>query len=313
MGGFLGATFIYAFNRGVNRGLFSNEAGQGSAAIAHASARADEPVSEGLVSILEPFLDTLVICTLTGLVILASGVWTEKFETDFQRFDTEFVAGTWSEDNPDHVRALFAHLDLAPPDDDPVRPANGEFAVVDGKFAAGDLTVLHNRSIAEDVTVFVDGKPHNGTIRIVDGAVVDEATMRGRSLLHSVPLTAEAFKQSFLGDYGQYAVTLGLLLFAFSTAVAWSYYGDRAVVYLFGLRWVTPYRATYVLGFFLAAVVDTSLIWLISAITLSLMTLPNLLGIVLLRKEMKQTVTDYLADMPAANGIVGAPKNSGGD
>ncbi|MDZ7641250.1 MAG: alanine:cation symporter family protein [Desulfurivibrio sp.] len=68
-GGFLGASFAYAFNRGVNRGLFSNEAGQGSAPIAHAAARAHEPVSEGMVSILEPFLDTLVICTLTGLVI----------------------------------------------------------------------------------------------------------------------------------------------------------------------------------------------------------------------------------------------------
>src|SRR5690606_39198195 len=74
-GGFLGATFAYAFNRGVNRGLFSNEAGQGSAPIAHASAKADEPVSEGMVSILEPFIDTIIICTLTGLVILSSGVW----------------------------------------------------------------------------------------------------------------------------------------------------------------------------------------------------------------------------------------------
>ena len=68
-GGFLGASFAYAFNRGVNRGLFSNEAGQGSAPIAHASAKADEPVSEGMVSILEPFIDTIIICTLTGLVI----------------------------------------------------------------------------------------------------------------------------------------------------------------------------------------------------------------------------------------------------
>ena len=135
----------------------------------------------------------------------------------------------------------------------------------------------------------------------------------GRSLLHSVPLTAEAFKRSFFGDYGQYAVTLGLLLFAFSTAIAWSYYGDRAVVYLFGLRWVTPYRAMYVLGFFLAAVVDTSLIWLISAITLALMALPNLLGLVLLRKEMKQTVADYRADTQAGGGIVRAHKQPGGD
>ena len=82
-GGFLGASFAYAFNRGVNRGLFSNEAGQGSAPIAHASARAKDPVSEGLVSILEPFLDTILICTLTGLVILSSGVWTEKFENNY--------------------------------------------------------------------------------------------------------------------------------------------------------------------------------------------------------------------------------------
>ena len=161
--------------------------------------------------------------------------------------------------------------------------------------------------------VFLDGEPYNGTVRIADGALVDQATIRGRSLLHSVPLTAEAFKRSFLGNYGQYAVTLGLLLFAFSTAIAWSYYGDRAVVYLFGLRWVTPYRAMYVLGFFLAAVVDTSLIWLISAITLALMALPNLLGLVLLRKEMKQTVADYRADMQAGGGIVRAHKQPGGD
>ena len=79
-GGFLGATIAYAFNRGVNRGLFSNEAGQGSAPIAHAAAKADEPVSEGMVSILEPFIDTILICTLTGLVILSSGVWQEKHQ-----------------------------------------------------------------------------------------------------------------------------------------------------------------------------------------------------------------------------------------
>ena len=72
-GGFLGATIAYAFNRGVNRGLFSNEAGQGSAPIAHAAAKTKEPVSEGMVSILEPFIDTIIICTLTGLVILSSG------------------------------------------------------------------------------------------------------------------------------------------------------------------------------------------------------------------------------------------------
>ncbi|MCE2390761.1 MAG: sodium:alanine symporter family protein [Proteobacteria bacterium] len=292
-GGFLGATFAYAFNRGVNRGLFSNEAGQGSAPIAHAAARADEPVSEGMVSILEPFIDTLVICTLTGLVILSSGVWQEKFETDFQAFDTEFVQGPWSDRDPEHVEALFAHLSGQPPAGDPVVRANGRYRVEDGRLVGAELTVLHNRSVAEDVRFQLDGAAYSGVVQIEDGSLHSPVSMRGRSLLHSVPLTAEAFKRSFLGEFGQYAVTIGLVLFAFSTAIAWSYYGDRAMTYLFGTASVTPYRALYVVGFFLAAVMDTSLVWLLSATSLALMALPNLLGIVLLRRDMKSEIAAY--------------------
>ena len=293
-GGFLGATFAYAFNRGVNRGLFSNEAGQGSAPIAHAAAKTKEPVAEGMVSILEPFIDTLIICTLTGLVILSSGVWTEKFENEFSSFDTEFVAGVYSENNPQDVTALFAHLDIIPPSDDPVRRYAGTLEVVNGVAAAAAFTVLHNRSIAENVRYFVDGQPMTGSLAIVDGQVdTPGVVIRGDSLLHSVPLTVEAFKKSFMGEFGQYAVTIGLVLFAFSTALAWSYYGDRGMTYLFGLKAVLPYRIVYVLGFFAATVVDTSLIWLISAVTLALMTLPNLLGLLLMRKEIKSMTNEY--------------------
>ena len=95
------------------------------------------------------------------------------------------------------------------------------------------------------------------------------------------------------GDYGKYVVSIGLVLFAFTTAVAWSYYGDRAMTYLFGTASVMPYRVLYVIGFFLAAVADTSLIWLVSAITIALMTLPNLFSIVLLHKEMRSTIDEY--------------------
>ena len=292
-GGFLGATFAYAFNRGVNRGLFSNEAGQGSAPIAHASARGDEPVSEGMVSLLEPFLDTLVICTLTGLVILSSGVWKEKFDNDFQTFDTQFISGVYTDTDPAHVDALFHHLNALTKEREPVELANGSFNVVDGRLAGTGVTILHNRSIAEDVYFHVNGKAYSGMVEIRDGTLVDDVALRGKSLLHSVPLTVEAFKRSFLGDYGQYAVTLGLMLFAFSTAIAWSYYGDRAITYLFGLRWVLPYRLFYCAAFFIAAVVDTSMVWLFSAVTLAMMALPNLFGIMLLRKDMKQTVSDY--------------------
>ena len=305
-GGFLGASIAYAFNRGVNRGLFSNEAGQGSAPIAHAAARGDEPVSEGLVSLLEPFIDTLVICTLTGIVILSSGVWSEKFETEFQVTDTEYLAGAYSDQNPDDVQALYAHLhsgahplgSLFRSPHSAVPFADGMFEVVDGRLRDADITILHNRSIAENVRFERDGEPYTGTITLVDGTLEEDLTLRGESLLHSVELTAEAFKRSFFGVYGQYAVTIGLVLFAFSTAVAWSYYGDRAITYLFGdTRAVLWYRLGYVAMFFIAAISDTSLVWLISAVTLAAMSLPNLLGIVLLSREMKQTVRDYWRDV----------------
>lgn len=300
-GGFLGASFAYAFNRGVNRGLYSNEAGQGSAPIAHAAARTNEPVAEGMVAILEPFIDTLIICTLTGLVILSSGVWQEKYPTSFSQTDTEIVAGLYSDQDPVHVAQLAAHLDLVPPSNDPVRRFSGTIEVRDGTPDLSNLTVLHNRSVAEDVQINKDGAPLNGIVLVEEGSLVDGSLqLQGLSLLHSVPLTAKAFEQSFLGEYGGLLVTIGLTLFAFSTAIAWSYYGDRAITYLLGTAWVLPYRGLYVLGFFAATIVDTSLIWLISAVTVALMTLPNLVGMVLMRVEVKQMTQEYWAKLKSA-------------
>ena len=294
-GGFLGASFAYAFNRGVNRGLFSNEAGQGSAPIAHAAARADEPVSEGMVSILEPFIDTIVICTLTGLVILSSGVWTEKHENVFQGFDMEFVQGHYSDADPAHKEALFRHLSFSM-EDDLVKVFDGVIKVVDGVSLGGDFTILHNRSLAEDVRYYEGDSPFTGELIIANGNLTNELTVKGKSLIHSVELTTLAFTRGAFGDYGKYIVSIGLVLFAFSTAVAWSYYGDRAMTYLFGVKSVLPYRLLYVLGFFVAAIADTSLVWLVSAITIAFMTIPNLFAIVMLRKEMKEIVADYWRD-----------------
>jgi len=291
-GGFLGASLAYAFNQGVNRGLYSNEAGQGSAPIAHAAARTKEPVAEGMVAILEPFIDTLIICTLTGLVILSSGVWQEKFDNDFQPFDMEIVAGIYDENEPTGANELFNYLNRRP---STVADFNGELVVVNGRLAqALPVTIIHNRSIAENVVITSQGKPYTGPLVVADGDTVTEGlSFSGRSLLHSVPLTLEAFKRSFLGDFGQYVVSVGLVLFAFSTAVAWSYYGDRAVTYLLGAAWVLPYRILYVAAFFVATIANTTLIWTLSAITVALMTIPNLVGILLLRREMKSSVADY--------------------
>jgi AGCS family alanine or glycine:cation symporter len=291
-GGFIGAAFAYAFTKGVNRGLFSNEAGQGSAPIAHAAAKADEPVSEGMVSILEPFIDTIIICTLTGMVILSSGAWHDKFENDFQRSDMSILSGQYVESSEENMNSLYLHLNG---EQSNVIEYTGELSVVEGKALSTDITIINSRSIAENVTFLLEGEHlYNGKLTILDGQLKDkEIIVRGDSLIHSAALTTEAFSKGYFGEYGKYIVTIGLLLFAFSTAIAWSYYGDRAMTYLLGARSVMPYRVIYCAGFAWAAVADTSLIWTLAAVAIVVMTLPNLFGIMLLRKEMKETVDDY--------------------
>ncbi|MCH2355443.1 MAG: AGCS family amino acid carrier protein [Pseudomonadales bacterium] len=292
VGGFLGATFAYAFDRGVNRGLYSNEAGQGSAPIAHAAARTDEPADEGMVSILEPFIDTIVICTVTGLVILSSGVWMEKFENEFQRADMTFVAGSYEESNSMDVQELFAFLNGDESDADSF---SGQINLVAGEVVDGnDFTLLNSRSFAENVIYSRDGETITGALVVVDGRLEDTSVVvNGESLLHSVPLTTMAFSRGLFGEYGKYIVAIGLMLFAFSTAIAWSYYGDRAMTYLLGPKSVLPYKIVYVLGFFYAALADTTIIWNLALITIVLMTVPNLIGILFMHREMKQTVKQY--------------------
>lgn len=291
-GGFLGATFAYAFDRGVNRGLYSNEAGQGSAPIAHAAARTDEPADEGMVSILEPFIDTIIICTITGLVILSSGVWKEKFDNEFQRADMNFIAGTFDESQVQDVENLFSYLSG---DDSPASAYSGEISLSNGSVRNDDdFTLINARSIAENVRYFRDGEVISGDVVVSDGQLQDTSiVVRGESLLHSVPLTTQAFTTGLFGEAGKYIVSIGLMLFAFSTAIAWSYYGDRAMTYLAGPKSVLPYRIVYVLGFFYAALADTTIVWNVSLITIVLMTVPNLVGILFMHKEMKQTVTEY--------------------
>jgi AGCS family alanine or glycine:cation symporter len=293
VGGFLGATFAYAFDRGVNRGLYSNEAGQGSAPIAHAAAKTDEPADEGMVSILEPFIDTIVICTITGLVILSSGVWKEKFENEFQRADMRFVAGTFEESNAEDATQLFSFLNG---NESRASSFSGDISLLEGRVADSnqDFTLLNSRSFAEDVLYSRDGEPITGEVSVSEGRLDDTAVeVSGKSLLHSVPLTTMAYTKGLFGDFGKYIVSIGLMLFAFSTAIAWSYYGDRAMTYLLGPKSVLPYRVVYVMGFFYAALADTTIVWNIALITIVLMTVPNLIGMLFMHKEMKQTVKKY--------------------
>ena len=290
-GGFLGAGFAFAFNQGVNRGLFSNESGQGSAPIAHAAAKAHEPVSEGMVAILEPFIDTIIICFLTGIVLLSSGVWKEKMPNQFQKTDIEVLATLYSENNPSDALNLGNHLNRG----DKLPLFNGTLYVEKGEIRE-NVSIIHARSLADDVRVLESGQPYTGQIDVINGKVTNTSntiTFQRTSLIHSAPLTATAFSKSFLGDFGKYIVSIGLLLFAFSTAIAWSYYGDRAVTYLFGARYVMAYRIIFVAAFFFASFTDTTIIWNVSLLTVAFMAAPNLFGLLVLHKEVKSTIRDY--------------------
>ena len=289
VGGFLGASFSLAFTYGVARGLYSNEAGQGSAPIAHATSRTKHSVEEGFVSILEPFIDTIIICTLTGLVILSSGVWTEKFKNSFERTSMHLINGTLEEerDGKDILSFLSG-------ENSPLKSFSGDLNIISGEIQ-NKITILNNRSIAEEVTINKNGIPFTGKIRINNSEIDADYEFVGKSLVKSAVLTSKAFNKGFFGSYGEYIVSIGLLLFAFSTVITWAYYGDRCSAYLFGESSIIYYRVLYILAFFIAGsgYIDTEIIWNFALITVAASTLPNLISIFLLRKEMKSLVNSY--------------------
>ena len=293
VGGFLGASVAAALTRGVNRGLYSNEAGQGSAPIAHASSKTENPIEEGMVSILEPFIDTIVICTLTGLVILSSGVWNQKFENKFEASAMVFVSGQYIETNKEDAIEL---RDYYYGDNSKIE-YTGSIEVQNGEISSNDITLLHNRSIAENTKIYSSNNNslYTGSLDIKDGKIINigDFNLRGDSLLLGADLTGKAFTKSVFGDFGQYIVAIGLLLFAFSTVIAWSYYGDRATAHLFGEGWILYYRIIYVGAFFTASIIDTKIVWDIATVIGPIATIPNLIALIFLRKEMKQIDAEY--------------------
>jgi AGCS family alanine or glycine:cation symporter len=300
VGGFLGASFAMSLKLGVARGLYSNEAGQGSSPIAHASAKTEKSVEQGMVSILEPFIDTIVVCSVTALVILSSGAWTQKYENSFDRTSMFIFEGSYSEENADDVDELGKFiLDRRnfTSNTSSVKNYSGTLSLVDGVIQDDEITIFHKQSIGEDVKFYQAGNLFSGKLIVSNGSLDDVSIkVKGKSLIQSAELTAKAFSSGVLGNIGEYIVAIGLLLFAFSTAIAWSYYGDRSTAYIFGEGGVRWYRMIYVFSFILAAVIDTEIIWNIAYVVVALVSIPNLIALFVLRKEMKDQVNNYVIE-----------------
>jgi AGCS family alanine or glycine:cation symporter len=285
VGGAAGS-FLMTVMWGIRRGLFSNEAGQGSAPIAHAAAKTKEPVREGLVASLGPFIDTLVICTMTAMVIVLSGAWKEKVPSTVPLESLAAVAVDL--DSDEALRRMWA--------------AGGDTAgiveVREGELRGGSL--LHLDALIESARIVDDqGAPWSGTLEIAAdrslGAAPAGLMVEGHALLTGAPLTAHGFKKALPGEAGQLIVTLAVLLFAVSTAISWSYYGDRATEYLFGARWIMLYRWVYVCFFFLGAILPLSAVWTFGDVALGVMSFPNLLALILLSGATVTMTKDYFS------------------
>ena len=284
--------FLVTLMWGGRRGLFSNEAGQGSAPIAHSAAKTDEPCSEGVVALLEPFIDTIIICTMTGLLVIMTGVWNDRFETEITLSggDLSYRA----------VQVDGGYEDMSP--DAPIRIDGGAHAATgpdDPQISWHEVPVQ---------MLYVDegqSQPFSGAIDPATGTATGDdgqtyTSLHGMAVESGAPLTMAAFRRGLspLGDWGHYIVVLSVLLFAISTAIAWSYYGDRCANYLFGARAVIPYKVIFVMLHFVGAVLPLSVIWDIGDVFLSIVIWPNLIALGFLAPQVVAMTRDYFERKP---------------
>ncbi|MCB9846409.1 MAG: sodium:alanine symporter family protein [Phycisphaeraceae bacterium] len=247
VGAFIGGTMGYGFLKGMQRALFSNEAGQGSAPIAHSAAKTDEPVREGVVAGLEPFIDTICVCTITALVILLSGAWSR---------DPVLTYG----DQAPRMHLAEGQTTSWTADPTPITIVNNDQAKAEAKnqlkAEAGVFLVVEGARNSE-----TGGTRHrlNGTVKGTDdeGYRVEWKTLdlaKDETPRIAIPgvyfdfkgatLTAKAYDR-VIPNLGFWIVPAVAFLFAFSTMISWSYYGEQGVVYLFGSKSVMPYRIVY--------------------------------------------------------------------
>jgi AGCS family alanine or glycine:cation symporter len=277
---------LVTLNWGVNRGLFSNEAGQGSAPIAHAAAKTDEPVSEGVVGLVEPFIDTIVIVTMTCLVLIITGVYDDRVPSEMTLAGGDL---TYVETRPDG-----SLVEGEPPTT--ITVTDGRQSITDGQTAFA----WHDLPVERFFTDLAQTQPFTGAIDPAAGVATGAdgttyALLYGDAPEGGAPLTQLGFQRGLapLGDWGGFIVVLSVILFAISTAISWSYYGDRCAAYLFGKTAVFPYRLVYVGMVFLGTVIAPAAVWDLGDIALTVCILPNLLALVLLSTKTRNLMDDY--------------------
>ncbi|MCH7704424.1 MAG: alanine:cation symporter family protein, partial [Planctomycetes bacterium] len=313
-GGFVGATVWLAFQQGLKRACFSNEAGEGSAAMAHAAARTEEPIREGVVAGIGPFIDTIVICTMSALVLLMSGAWNRPALGTVVSVDGSTVVVRCEGEIPSKMEALYFDRCQPPKEKETPRKltlrtvqtnaaGEAEAKKYDVAISAWDRDESHEgwasvRTVTLDLKDMKEKKP-------ADFEAISKYTV-GQPVhlaMNGADLTAFAFDTSIKG-FGKWIVTLGVCLFAFSTMISWSYYGETGAEYLFGPRAILPYKFVFVVFVFLGMVLDSfTTVYEFSDGTTGLMVLCNLPVLLMLSPAVIRAAKDYFGrldkgDMP---------------
>ena len=250
-GAFVGGTAGYAFMWGMKRALFSNEAGQGSAPIAHSAAKTDEPIREGVVAGLEPFIDTIVVCTLTALVILSSGIWNRTDSEGMLPDSTAIVAvgeadsGAWKIDSTELPDRRVGEWAVGDKTKIIVEAGAGE-GLANADAGTNFISVsgeVKQKDQRDEGSKFMEWSEFESTgvprfVVLGEGGVATDIDPEiGVPVFEDyqgAALTGKAFDRATNADVGKFLVTIAAWLFALSTMISWSYYGEQGVVYFFG-------------------------------------------------------------------------------
>ncbi len=304
-GGLVGFGIMKAMKRGISRGVFSNEAGLGSSVMVHSASDVKEPVVQGMWGVFEVFADTIIVCTITALTILCSGAYDKdqyinydaqvevraEYVTDANK-DIEAIS---AKDEDAIITEALAIADKAINDIyAAAQDVEGNNVAEDGLYGATDMLtemqdetagVLKNNKI-EDTTKLKEA------FKAYEDKKGKEITFLAEKQ-SGVPLTSQAF-ESVLGKGGGMFVSVAVMLFAFSTLLGWSYYGERGIEYLFGLKAVPIYKAVFVLIIIAGSISKIDLVWDLSDTFNGLMAMPNLLAVLLLSGQVVSITKDYL-------------------
>jgi AGCS family alanine or glycine:cation symporter len=290
-----GVSIWIAFEWGLRRACFSNEAGEGSAAMAHAAARTDEPVREGVVAGIGPFIDTIIICTMSALVILMSGAWNRPAvgEVVAVSGDGNTITVQCSEEMSEEWESLY-------------------LARIAPKKTLAVHTVREMGKELERVTpeiVAIEGSTDNWSALgklTLDASELDpkdrEAIAVGQEVhleMDGAEMTGFAFDTTLPG-FGKYMVTLAVCLFGFSTMISWSYYGEKGAEYLLGPGAILPYKFMFVIFVFLGMVLEKfTTVYDFSDATTGLMVLCNLPAVLILSPVVVRAARDYFRRLDA--------------